>query len=431
MLENAIGVRLLESSEVRRDDMLIYKALQINLSALPLLDCAANVAGYGTMLKDALSVHDAIKEELNQFFGLDPPNQARLHLLFGVPLAETYRWEALCATNRFLALNGCCSVSRIPISGGAKNIALRTFSEPMKLVAFLSAVGISAVSEFEAITTILPVARANGLDIKAVLYVCEEELLSRSLPNVEIRPIPDTGLGIEAALKADRPQLLHFFCHGRFSDLGEPLLELASISDQDIEAPIGSIALTIQRLGEVLVAIGSVWLTVLNSCSGAKQIPRLHSMAATLVVNGGSPISIGMAEEIADIDATLFTGAFYKEALEALREATSSLQSGDGVVIDLGPPVGRARKELYSKYEQDLNKFGRWCLPVLYHHQEQLRVARLANPEMRDRIEAVATALRNMAATTPLALRIQIRNILGNDPAIPKGLWPDQYGNPP
>ena len=434
MLENAIGVRLRETSGALLDDMQVYRELRIDPTTLPKLDSAANVAMHGRVLRDALSVHEAIKEELNQFFGLMPPKQAKLSFLFGVPTAEMYRWETLCTPNSFLALNGCCSLNRIPISGGGRNIALRTFSHPIKLVAFLSPAGIKAANEFVAITTAVSQARANGLEIEAVLYVSEEQLLSQPPPGFRVLPIPETGLGIEAALKAEQPQLLHFFCHGIFSDLGEPLLELASISDRDLEeiaARSGSIVLTIQRLRETLVAIGTVWLTVLNSCSGARQTSHLHSMAAKLVADGGSPISIGMAEEIADDDATFFTVEFYKEALRALHEATSPLPSGQGVVIDLGPAVGHARKALHAKYELDADKFGRWCLPIMYHHQDSLRVARLTDPNMRDRIDAIAQALRSQPLTTPVALRLQLLNLLATPPAVPVNLWPDQYGNPP
>ncbi len=435
----SIGVRLLESG-VNYDNMLQYEILAINPGGLPPLRSETNVIGYGTTLRQALSVHTAVDAELVQLFGTGAPNQGKLHFAFSTPGAEMYRWEAICnAMNRFLALNGSCSVNRIPISGATQSLPLRTFSGPIHLVAFLSPAGVQSEGEFDVITAAVAGARKRGLEIKTTIYLGEQGLLTRAqadvaagrLTDVIVRPIPATAPGIEAALRGDSPQILHFFCHGS-AQAGEQLLEFASINDNDTDEPSGSILLSVERLWEVLVAIGTVWATVLNSCCGAKAVPRLYSMAATLVSRGGSPITVGMAEEISDDDATLFARFFYEDALELLRQAITPLQPGAGTVIDLAPAVARARKELHAKYEHDeADAFGRWCLPVLYQRKEPLRVTRLTDPEMRSRIEAVAQALRILPSSTPIEIRAELLQVLDKDPPVPLDIRPDRFGNLP
>jgi hypothetical protein len=432
------GVRLLEA-EVDYDDMLQYVMLHIDPDTLPPLSNPKNVAGYGTALTEALSAHNAVRAELQQMFGTVAPNQAKLDFAIGTSYAEMFRWETLCdSLNRFLALNGDCSLKRIPISGGAPYLPLRTFTWPIKLVAFLSPAGIPAAGEFREITKAVEAARANGLDVQASIYLGEQDLLDEAqrdiaagnLLGVTVRPIPATAVAIEQALKNDRPQLLHFFCHGH-ADAGIQLLELASISDHDIEAQNGSIYLSIERLVEVLLATGTVWATILNSCSGARQVPRLYSMSGTLA-KAASPITIGMAEPITDVDATLFARAFYETAFELLRQSLGQLGPGLIAMIDLGPAVGHARKELYSQYMAGpAEAFGQWCLPILYQRKEPLRVARMEHPQIQQRIEAVAQALRALPATAPVTIRTQLLAILDQDPKVPDALRPDRFGNPP
>jgi chaperonin GroES len=65
------------------------------------------------------------------------------------------------------------------------------------------------------------------------------------------------------------------------------------------------------------------------------------------------------------------TELWFKLVLHELRSVRRYLDVDD---------ISRARKALHSKYELDPDKFGRWCLPIMYHHEDPLRVARLADP---------------------------------------------------
>lgn len=433
---DGISIRLLEASVVY-DGMLKYAALTIDPAALPPLKSRQDVTSYGVQLRRALGAHLAIDNELTQMFGMETPNEVSLHLAFSANAAEAFRWEALCATDRFLALSNAATVRRIPLNGATSRPALRLFSGPIRLLAFLSAAGIDAKREFEAIAEAVAASNAAGLPVEATIFLGQQDLLddaqkridAGTLPHVAVAPIPAGVEKIEDAIRAAKPQLLHFFCHGR-SELGERLLELASITDHDADSPTGSVFLSIQQLVEVLVATGSVWATVLNSCNGALAMPSLHSMARTLVERGGSPNTVGMAEEITEQDATLFAREFYAEMFDGLRQALDPVALNQRVPLDFSRAVARARQHLHATYEHgDPDCFGHWCLPLLYQTREPLRVARVADAQIGDRIVMVAQALRGMADSTPTQLRVQMLKLLETDPPVPPELRPDLYGN--
>ena len=422
-----------------------FAPLELDRRALPPLDSPANVQAYGATLTGALCSHQAVGAELQQIFGTMPPDQACLQFEIGVPEAEALRWETLCdaasAPGRFLALHGICSMKRIATGGGTRDPGLRTFSGPIRMSAFLSAVGATAREEFRVIAQAVAAARATGLEVEARVYLGEEDLLQDPgdpfpggavPPGVEVRPIPPSALALQQQLRGDQPHLLHFFCHGHAEqgpeEAGVQRVELASISDHDAHSLTGrpgSVHLSIERLVEELAAEDTVWLTVLNSCSGGRPVQRLHSMAAALA-KAASPVAIGMAEPIRDSDATRFAEVFYREAFELIRQATMELKEGETSTIDLAPAVGHARVELHHSYKND-GPPG-WCLPILYQHAGPLKVARL-DPLMGKRVKLVAEALRSQPMTTPIEIRLQLLEVLDKAPAVPAAVRPDRYGN--
>ncbi|WGG48508.1 CHAT domain-containing protein [Rugamonas sp. DEMB1] len=241
-------------------------------------------------------------------------------------------------------------------------------------------------------------------------------------------PIPGDTFALARALSNDPVQLVHFFCHGYAQD-NVPRLEFASINDHDIGAARGSIDLSLERLGPALAAAGTVWLTVLSSCSSAQEVPRLFSMARELA-NTVSPVAIGMAEPMQPGDASLFADGFYRKAFEIIGNALAGMALGQTTRIDFGAAVAQARANLHSKAQapgEEDNAFGRWCLPVMYQRDAPLKVG-LASVDMRKRIALVGQTLRNLPASTPVALREQILAMLAQEPVVPPALRPDLDG---
>ncbi|MBT2305004.1 CHAT domain-containing protein [Variovorax paradoxus] len=414
-----------------------YSTLNFDIDALPPLDSTANLTLYGSQLKSALSVDQDVNHELVEIFHTVPPDSASLEFAIAESSGELFRWEALHdELERFLALRGPCSLKRTAYAGASRGSRVRLFAHPIRMIAFLSASGINSEGEFDAILVAIENAQKLGLEIETTIYLGQQSLLDKASKEIatglhkglSVKAMPKDAVAIEQALTERSLQVVHFGCHGRV-DAGVQLLEFATINDHDIDADTGSVSLSIDRLTAALQSASSVWLTVLNSCSGAQAVPRLSSMAHALAKNA-SPVVIGMAEPIYDQDAQLFAKSFYLRALEVVAQLVNGLSVGERVAIDLGPAVSHARAVL-SATHPDLpsERHGRWCLPILCQRDGGLTVARVGDWEMAKRIELVAGSLRGFPTATPEDLRRQILDLLNREPPAPLALRPDLYGN--
>lgn len=415
-----------------------FQPIGLDPAELPKLDTSQNVDAYAERISRALHAHPAIRAELAQLASTAADVGASLRFQLG-DFGEECRWEVLSALPqaRFLALNGACTVTRIVQSGFSSEAGVQALGLPVRMAAFLSAANETAAQEFEAICEAVLAARRNGVDLACRIYLGEQALLDAPVEarGIEVFPMPSSPLDIEKALKDDPVQILHFFCHG-LVETGERILELATIRDWDAGAPNGSVALSVDRLRQVLLATGSTWITVLNSCSGAASVDQLHSMALVLAQRA-SPFVVGMAEPIAAVDATLFAGAFYERLFEILKAGLDEVAAGRRTVLDLAPAVVPARDALHQRYRSmPPDAFGRWCLPIMYERDTPLEVEAipaeprqaLAAQEMRIRIEFVSGALRILPATAPVEVRASLLALLDEPPAVPAPLRPDAYG---
>jgi hypothetical protein len=437
--EGRIVFRLQKSNKILNNQMLEYKYFNVQKNTLPRLDSPELVREYGKQLTQALCSHDAVKLELNQFFQ-GSQNHSNLQFAMSTSDGEEYRWETLYDQSMFLALQRNCSVKRISPSGEPDVPPPRAFAIPVRMVAFLSPSGISSRDELKAILNAVAMAQATeDLKIELTVYLGEQNLLdetsekitSGSLKDVFAYPMPRDAIALEQVIKDKSIQLLHFFCHGHIQD-GERLLQFASINDHETMQE-GSVNLAIVRLTQILNLNSSVWLTVLNSCSGAQEIPRLYSMAATLS-QSASPVTIGMAEKILADDASLFASVFYHEALlmigKAIRPLTENVLNQPVTEIDFGPAVNTARLALHEKANQGSPEmFNRWCLPVQYQGSSPLKVMYRPDPEMAERIDGIASSLRGLGRNAPIELRDKILALLDAPPSVPDSLRPDRFGN--
>lgn len=430
-----LGARLFWSA-VDHPDALDYAPIAIVPAELPRLDTGANVTAYGRALREALASHQAIAHELDEISLTASPDRSLLQFLIAPAEGERLRWETLCsASQNFLALNGACTVSRIAHTAAPKDPGMRTFTFPLRMAAFLSAAKIKAADEFNAICARVVQARSEGFQIVCTVYLGEQELLEDAqtriaqgkLPGIEVRPMPAQSLDVEDALKAHPVEFLHFFCHGVLIEPGVRMLELATISDHDLERARGSVTLSIERLTQVLLATGTTWITVLNSCSGGHPVEQLHSMALTLA-KSASPFVVGMAEEVAEKDATIVTRELYHELFTIVRAAVGTLNVGEKTVLDLAPAVIRARVALRDEYNDAASDtYGRWSIPLLYRRHIPLHVLRGIEPDMKQRIEVVAGMLRSLPTDTPQALREQILATL-ESAGVPEAQRPNAFG---
>lgn len=420
--------------------------LALNPKLLPPLDTSINVTAYGTEVRKALVTHPAIAYELVGIFGRQLPERSTLRFLIRSPYAERFRWEALCdEARRFMAVSDTCVISRVtPARAGP---GLRSFTYPLRMMAFLSAAGIEAKTEFNKIRSQILAARANGLEIECTVYLGEQALLDdvqkkiakgdAIYQGIAAEPIPPTAVEIGTLLKSAPIQFLHFLCHG-IERAGVQGLSLATISDHDKNeindnAAAASIFLTSDALSEALALNNSIWITVLNSCSGAEVARQLHSMALNAAAKG-CPYTIGMAEPIKSDDASAFSEAFYGELFAIVRRSLKEGAADAPLMLDLSPAVIPARKALHeqcSKLQPDA--FGRWLLPLLYQRIQQPLFVKTVDPKTVDpaiasRIQKIARTLQVLPSDTPTEVRDQLLAILDKAPAVPPNLRPNRYG---
>lgn len=425
------------SSDVDYPDALDFAEFTLPADSLPPLKTHTNVATYGDLLRTALSAHPAVGAELMQIFHTKPPNQVNLQFAIATTAAEPFRWETLFnQPDCFLALNGLCSLKRIAFGGEGSTTGLRLYSQPIRMLAFLSPSGISSADEFKTIKAAVAKARTQGLAIEATIYLGEQDLLDQAaidaaagaLEGIRVEPMPADAVALQAAMLEGPVQILHFFCHG-YAQADVQLLEFATISDHDLESPNGSVYLSADRLKQTLSSLDTVWLTVLSSCSSAQEVPGLFSMAGSLT-KSGSPVTIGMAEPIQSGDANLFADAFYTRAFDIICNAVKDLPVGATSMIDLGPAVNDARARLHlAAQNASEDTFARWCLPVLYERYTPLRVGHAKDDGMRKRIAWIAQSLQNLSSNTPHAVRDQLLAMLDWPPEVLGELRPTRFGN--
>lgn len=438
--DGAVLVRLLHTS-APSEGMHDYIQLAVDPLQLPPLTDAASVAQHGRELLKALQTHDAISSELQQIFRIPSPDTTSLEFAMSGTAGPDMRWEVICAEPPpdYLALTGRCSLKRIVPSKGPSHPGVRLFSGPVRLAAYLSPAGVPSKPEFDGLVAAVRGAHDKGLKVDAIVYLGEQDLLTEALqdaaagklPGITPRPIPSNAIDMEKSLIRDQAQIVHFFCHGDIQ-ANVHLLEMASINDNDLAEEKGSITLSLERLRYALTATGAVWMTVLNSCSGARSVRKLQSMAATLA-STASPTAIGMAEPIPDEQANLFAGRFYMRALDAIFSAIHELPPGQPVSIDFGFAVAHARMTMRdaaiaAAAAGGPDCFGNWCLPILYQREGGLKVARVADVDIGNRINEVAHALQALPLGTPTALRDEFLALLDS---VPAALRPDRFGTLP
>jgi CHAT domain-containing protein len=412
--------------------------LQLDPATLPPLNTSANVEQYGSMIRAALATHPAIGAELAQIF--QAPHRTMLQFWIVPPQGECFRWETLCEAPPlgFLALHNLCTVTRLAdINGDGSDV--RAFRGSLRMAAFLSPIKMPAKDEFAGLMHEIKVARNAGLNIQCTVYLGEQDLLDQAktdiadgnLPGVTAEPMPFQTNDLERELRKNPVELLHFFCHG-LSGAGVQALELATISDNEVEREAGSVLISIERLNEILDTTRATWVTVLNACSGAKPAPGLQSMALTLAKRG-SPIAVGMAEPISGVDATIFSKAFYEELFHILCARLIGAAPNSSVSLDLTPAVINARRMVFNQYQVDPpDAYGRWTLPLLYERFDPLIVQvsppGVVDDAMRIRINTVAGALKSLPDGTPDQMRDDLLTLLDKNPKVPMSLRPNRFG---
>jgi len=411
--------------------MPLWADMQIDPNALPLLKGDAGAEAHGKELYTKLTGHVGVKRILDDLAGR--AEVAPIYLQTGSAYSELVCWEALNRDGTFLTL-GRWPISRIAREVNSEpRIQAYTFDGTLRFMAVLSAYGVSAEEEWKGLKEAVNQARSEGLPVKLCVVLGEEELLAKAAGegvgyDDEVKPLEGNGFDLLRQIEQFRPQIIHFFCHGR-SEVRDHFLELAKIRDRKGELGRGSVQLRSELLRDSPV-MKQVWLATLNCCKMSAGSSEVRSMTHSLVADGGVAAAVGMLEPIDAEDAHAFCRYFYPDLLARLKSdlnalEAESLANPDAVrVIEWAVMMSGARQGLSERHPVDETR-PCWTLPALYVRPEPFSL-RLATPgafSPRDQIirETIAGLINHISIQRGESVE-DFRQRLGRlltDPALP------------
>lgn len=395
------------------------------------------VKAHGQKIFNRLQAHPAICSAMQSAMHAPPGQVHALYFKIDVNDAERLLWETLCDGNgTFLALDRRWPIGRIADSPIDRPVVEYNFSPPLKIIAFLSALGVPGAPEWESLRKAVLQGRQMGLPIELRVYVGEQSLLdaigveiNQGLNGITVAPLPERIFEIEDALREFAPHLVHFFCHGSTAH-GVSELELATILDRLQQKPAGSIRLGVDQLAN-MPGLDQSWLITFNCCEGGRPTSDLHSMAHSLVASG-IPAAVGCLEPIAADDAHEFCLGFYPTIFERMYQLLGRIMAGESVELEWVEALRPSRTSLAQKHQNDPDNFRQWALPVIYVRPESFRIKKTGtgiDPEafkdMTEQAGMVASALRALPPETPQIVRDQLLSMVA---ALPPELRPDANG---
>ena len=140
---------------------------------------------------------------------------------------------------------------------------------PLRIMALLTAAGVDARPEWEALKAALD---ASPVPVEVRLFVSQDDLKLHldglNDPRVTAEFLPgDFDLAAIVGQQPLPPHIIHFFCHG--SAEGGATLHLATRADQIAGSGLGSVAIEPNDLRRVAGLDRHLWLVTLNCCQGA------------------------------------------------------------------------------------------------------------------------------------------------------------------
>lgn len=344
-----------------------------------------SVAVAGEFLFRAVCSHPVLAAQLQQLLTFPPPDGCPILVSFANHGAENLPFEALYAPAtdfptltegaRFLGLDGRWPIGRTVRTGTVAQ-SPPAFAPPLKIVAVLSALGVPAAPEWEALARALQAPGA--VPTETLVLVSErplaETIVGAGVPGVTVELVPGTVALLQARIQLMNPHVLHFFCHGSAAGGGQ--LQIAFANDRVAGSPVSSLIMDSNDVRRCSTpGKPPIWLAVLNCCSSAQSEDgpadvtgrRLSSLGLQLLQDGAFNAVIGMREPVLDADAACFTGAFYGALLSELQNRVAQGRSGPLLWPALVVP---ARQEIARRAGNALARTAAadkaWTLPVVF-----------------------------------------------------------------
>jgi hypothetical protein len=363
-----------ERHSVNIPAMTRVRRLELSPPQLPQWSNANSVVDRGKMLRQALRKHEGIAGVLDNLACAAPGDVIPIYVKLSEGDAELITWETLCdIQDKFVALDRRWPIGRItdPASTRSRNTPLFRF--PIRFLAVISALGIkSQLREWRHLRDAVHDARLGGLDIQLRVLVGEQAMydaisaeIAAGLLWAEVASIRGSGSLVMADIKKWKPNVVHFFCHGR-SDAAAQCIELATASDYLDETTLrGSVTIPVDQLVNLGVELDNPWLMTLNCCESAQAGGDLLSIAHQ-VVSTAFPAAVAMLEPVDASDAHEFTRALYGSLFAELEKVSNALELAPTVEFEWAYVMHDARVAINQLHHSDSANQKEWALPALY-----------------------------------------------------------------
>ena len=335
----------------------------------------------GSRLFNAVSAHPDIDLQLKAALANKAENP--VYVWFATKDGvEQLPWEAMCApSGEFLGLDERWALGRMATTKVGAGI-FHTLEPPIRIVAVLSCLGITAAGELAALRKALTAAPGQ---VELLVFASEEQLVTGlqaeidagTAPGVRVELIPSDLEVLQTKVRDFRPHVLHFFCHG--SVAGGPHIQLAVKSDWETVNPSGGLTAEASQFKEFKREGDELWLIVLNCCEGAAPGPNAdgQSLALGLIREGHVPAVVAMREPVVNTVAESVTSGLYSKLLADLVERLKA--PGAPKPLDWARMIVAARDKLARSHDgmllsQAAASTKEWTLPVVYVSPDEFHV---------------------------------------------------------
>jgi hypothetical protein len=324
----------------------------------------------GAALVKLLTKRDPIKSRLEEILRLTS-GASPLYFHVRAAAADAIPWEQIyAAPHGFCALDARWPVARI--AERIRDVPVRAFAPPLRIVAVLSAAGRDGAPQLQALSTAI---KAAAMDVRLHVISGDEDLLATAKgPDITAELIAGTSPDLCRQITAAKPHVLHLLCHGG-AKAGVRTLAFGTLPDFDAERQdSGSLQVPVTSLVTALEGCDP-WLIVLSACETAEAASPANGRAlAHEMVSHGATAAIGMRRLVDLEDTNRFCKALYPEVLATIREAIqpgSGGQSRRERVIDWAAVLTNPRRVMGG---EDPSAVDSWLDPVLYVQNDELRV---------------------------------------------------------
>ena len=414
----------------------------------------SDLVDYGREVRDRLKSQPAIATALTVAFAASNATPGSVRFAIETPRGEDIPWEAICDDqNQLIGVDRDFRLARVVETYAPST---RVYDLPLRIAAFMSAAGITAQRELDAMLDAIAQSGLKSDTLTADIYLGETGVIEAArarvaqeplLGGVQIHTLPPDEAAFAQALEQRPAQIIHFFCHGRLN-ASIQALEFATIAgwqsqgldDGELRAPGAeadasvssnpqdALFLQVNKLPSML-GVKQAWAIVLNCCEGATATARVHSMARNLVADG-VPACLGMAEPIASSEASLISAAVYSALFKALAPVFQRPVNAAPLDVDFDGAGVAARLALSGFYGPTSRDYSRWLLPRLYINADGLLAQRVsggadAASKMQIRLQTVADFERNLVNPPQQTLR-ELVDYLNEAPAVPDAVRPER-----